>query len=109
MAWGDFAGGKLSSPFTYGQTRGTDKATRLPLNSINAELVTAAEALANAPEAMVSVRGKDRFVVMDIDHYHYLRECELTAALAESQANIAPGRFVKESVAAHMKRLAKLP
>jgi hypothetical protein len=67
-----------------------------------------AEALTDAPEAMVSVRGKDRFVVMDIEHYHYLRECELTAALAESQADITAGRFVKESVDAHMKRLAKL-
>ncbi len=66
------------------------------------------EALADSPEVMVSVRGKDRFVVMNIEHYHYLRECELTAALAESQADIAAGRFVKESVDAHMKRLAKL-
>lgn len=67
------------------------------------------EALADAPEAMVSVRGKDRFVVMSIEHYHYLRECELSAALAESQADMAAGRFVTESVDAHMKRLAKLP
>lgn len=67
-----------------------------------------AEALANAPEAMVSVRGKDRFVVMDIEHYHCLRECELTAALAESQGDITAGRFVKESVDAHMERLGKL-
>ncbi len=66
------------------------------------------EALADSPEVMVSVRGKDRFVVMNIEHYHYLRECELTAALAESQADIAAGRFVKQSVDAHMKRLAKL-
>ena len=68
-----------------------------------------AEALADAPEAVVSVRGKDRFVVMDIEHYHYLRECELTAALAESQADLAAGRLLKESIDAHMKRLAKLP
>jgi hypothetical protein len=68
-----------------------------------------AETLADAHEAMVSVRGKDRFVVMDIERYHYLRECELTAALAESQADLAAGRFVKDSVDAHMKRLAKLP
>ena len=67
------------------------------------------EALADAPEAVVSVRGKDRFVVMDIEHYHYLRECELTAALAESQADLAAGHFVKESIDAHMKYLGKLP
>ena len=78
-------------------------------NELKTQGVSAiAEALANALEAMVSVRGKDRFVVMDIERYHYLRECELTAALAESQADITAGRFVKESVDAHMKRLAKL-
>ena len=79
-------------------------------NSLKTQGVSAiAHALADAPEAMVSVRGKDRFVVMDIEHYHYLRECELTAALAESQADLVAGRFVKESIDAHLKRLAKLP
>ncbi|HLI17551.1 MAG TPA: hypothetical protein VKV22_04670 [Rhodanobacteraceae bacterium] len=78
-------------------------------NNLKTQGVSAiAEALQDAPEAMVSVRGKDRFVVMGIEHYQYLRECELTAALAESQADIAAGRFVMESVDAHMKRLAKL-
>ncbi len=38
-----------------------------------------AQALEHAPEASVSVRGKERFVVMDIEHYRYLRECELSA------------------------------
>ena len=66
------------------------------------------DALAGATEAVVSVRGKDRFVVMDVEQYHYLRECELAAALAESRADIAADRFVQESVDAHMQRLAKL-
>ena len=79
-------------------------------NNLRAHGVSAiAEVLADAPEAMVSVRGKDRFVVMDIEHYRYLRECELTAALVESKADVAAGHFVKESVGAHLRRLAKLP
>ncbi|MBS0558346.1 MAG: type II toxin-antitoxin system Phd/YefM family antitoxin [Proteobacteria bacterium] len=78
-------------------------------NNLKTEGVSAiTRALAKSPEATVSVRGKDRFVVMDIKHYQYLRECELTAALAESQADVAAGRFVRESVEAHLKRLAKL-
>jgi hypothetical protein len=78
-------------------------------NDLKTQGVSAiADALADTPEVMVSVRGKDRFVVMEIEHYHYLRECELAAALAESQVDLAAGRFVKESVDAHMKRLAKL-
>jgi hypothetical protein len=83
--------------------------TTISANHLKTQGVSAiAEALADAPEATVSVHGKDRFVVMDIEHYRYLRECELSAALAESQADLAAGRFVKESVDAHMKRLAKL-
>ncbi len=81
-------------------------AQRVESSTLNRTIV---EALADAPDAMVSVRGKDRFVVMDIEHYHYLREYELIAALAESQSDMAAGRFVKQSVDAHLKRLAKLP
>ena len=62
-------------------------------------------ALEQQLEAIISVRGKDRFVVMDVAHYQYLRECELTAALTESNADIAAGRFVKESAEDHLARL----
>jgi hypothetical protein len=33
-------------------------------------------ALEQQTAAIISVRGKDRFVVMEIAHYQYLRECE---------------------------------
>ena len=56
-------------------------------------------------EAVVSVRGADRYVVMDLAHYQHLRECELEAALAESRADIAAGRFVVESAEQHVARL----
>ena len=62
-------------------------------------------ALSNASEAVLSVRGKDKFVVRDMAHYHYLRECELEAALAQSRADMAAGRFVQESPEAHLARL----
>lgn len=57
-------------------------------------------------EAVVSVRGADRYVVMELAEYQRLRECELEAALAESRADIAAGRFVAESPAAHLARLS---
>jgi hypothetical protein len=66
------------------------------------------EALLNHPEAPVSVRGQVKYVVMSQEHYQYLRECELEAALAESKADLSEGRFVKETVAAHVKRLKQL-
>ena len=55
-------------------------------------------------EAVVSVRGAERYVVMELAHYQHLRECELEAALAESRADIAAGRFVVESPAEHVAR-----
>ena len=56
-------------------------------------------------EAVVSLRGADRYVVMELAHYQHLRECELEAALSESRADIAAGRFVAESPAQHVARL----
>lgn len=80
----------------------------LTANDLKTRGIAAIEAvLADRPEAIVSVRGKDRFVVMDIAQYHYLRECELEAALAETHADVVAGRFVKESAAAHVKRVKK--
>lgn len=66
------------------------------------------ESLAHQPEAVISVRGKDRFVVMEVAQYHYLRECELDAALAQSQADVTAGRFVVESAQQHVARLDAL-
>ena len=59
-------------------------------------------------EAVVSVRGADRYVVMELAHYQHLRECELEAALAESRSDIAAGRFVVESPEDHLARLQAL-
>ncbi len=83
--------------------------SHISANDLKTKGVAAIEAaLSEAAEAIVSVRGKDRFVVMDIAHYHYLRECELDAALAESRADVAAGRFVEESAAEHLARLDKM-
>lgn len=64
--------------------------SHISANDLKTRGIAAIEAsLADHPEAIVSVRGKDRFVVMDIERYHYLRECELAAALAETWADLA--------------------
>ncbi|WP_413904700.1 hypothetical protein [Candidatus Skiveiella danica] len=61
-------------------------------NELKTKGVAAIEAvLADHAEAIVSVRGKDRFVVMDIAHYHHLRECELMPPTPRSGC----GRFVR--------------
>ena len=75
-------------------------------NDLKTKGVSAIElALGSASEATISVRGKDKFVVMDMAQYHYLRECELDAALAQTRADMAAGRMVQESPEAHLARL----
>jgi PHD/YefM family antitoxin component YafN of YafNO toxin-antitoxin module len=75
-------------------------------NDLKTRGVAAIEAmLEQQPEAVISVRGKERFVVMELAQYHYLRECELEAALAETRADLAAGRFVQESPESHLTRL----
>ena len=79
-------------------------------NTLKTQGVSALEAaLVNASEVIVSVRGKERYVVMELAHYHYLRECELAAALSESRADLAAGRAVQESAQAHLARLDTMP
>lgn len=81
----------------------------LTANDLKTKGVAAIEAmLEQHSEAIVSVRGKERFVVMDIAQYHYLRECELEAALAETRADLAAGRFVQESPEEHVARVKSL-
>jgi hypothetical protein len=81
----------------------------LTANDLKSRGVAAIEtALARQPEAVISVRGKDRFVVMKVSRYQYLRECELDAALAQSQADIAGGRFEIRSAQQHMARMEAL-
>ena len=83
--------------------------SHISANDLKTKGVAAIEAaLSQAPEAIVSVRGKDRFVVMDLAPYQYLRECELDAALAETRADLTAGRFVEETAAEHVARLDKL-
>jgi len=75
-------------------------------NDLKTKGISAIElALHDAPEAILSVRGKDKFVVMDMAQYHYLRECELEAALVQTRADLAAGRVIQESPEAHLARL----
>lgn len=83
--------------------------TNISANELKTKGVMAIQtALEQQTEAIISVRGKDRFVVMDVDYYHYLRECELSAALMESNIDIAAGRYVKESAQQHLARLESM-
>ena len=63
------------------------------------------EALQQDDEAIISVRGKSKYVVMDLEHYNYLRECELEAALIETHKEIQEGKAKILTADEHIKAL----
>ena len=56
-------------------------------------------------EAIISVRGQDKYVVMDIEKYSQLREYELEISLLEAKADVAAGRYTAGSVKEHMQQM----
>jgi PHD/YefM family antitoxin component YafN of YafNO toxin-antitoxin module len=62
-------------------------------------------ALADADEAVITVRGKGRYVVMKLETYAKFREIELDRAVREARADYAAGRISDDTIKAHMKRL----
>ena len=59
-------------------------------------------------EAIITVRGKPRYVVMTMEHYDHLRDCELEAALQEVKRDLVNGDFIQESAADHVSRVLAL-
>ncbi len=62
-------------------------------------------ALKEQDEVTISVRGRERYVVMDMEAYNRLRVCELDAALYQARREIAEGQGIEESVDEHLLRL----
>ena len=61
--------------------------------------------LEHEEEVIISVRGKDRYVVMTLEKYARLREFELDMAVMEARADYEAGSVITESVEDHMKRV----
>jgi len=63
------------------------------------------QVLMEQPEVVITVRGQERFVVMKIERYHYLREIELEAALLEVKQGVVLGKTVKSTIDEHAANL----
>lgn len=79
----------------------------LTANDLKVKGVSAVEKLLeDNEEIVISVRGQNRYVVMDINKYTKLREYELAAALQEARADVAAGRYNTDTVTEHMQKVA---
>ncbi|MCK5268511.1 MAG: prevent-host-death protein [Spirochaetes bacterium] len=56
-------------------------------------------------ETIITVRGQQKYVVVDMETYNHLRECELETAFYEVKDDIKNGKYHEESVEAHIKRI----
>jgi len=75
-------------------------------NEIKTKGITAfSKAISEDGELFISVHGKNKFVVLNLEQYNHLRECELEAALLESSQDIINGKFNSDSISDHLKRI----
>lgn len=80
----------------------------IPANELKIKGISAVEAaLENDSEAVISVRGKPRFVVMAIKEFERLREAEIFAAWKEGRLAESNGEYVVESAEEHIARLER--
>jgi len=63
-----------------------------------------ADALEEDGEAVITVRGRSRYIVMTLEKYNQLRESELAEAVREVRADYKAGRISDRSIEEHMKR-----
>ena len=78
-------------------------------NELKTQGVSALEAaLKDRDHVAITVRGKGRFVVMDIDENQRLREEELLAAWHQARADAASGRSRLVSAKQHFAEVERL-
>ncbi len=75
-------------------------------NDIKTKGVTLLDKLfEKASEVIINVRGKNKYVVIDIERYKNLRTLELDRLYEETMQEIKEGRFKTQSVEEHLNEL----
>ncbi len=75
-------------------------------NDLKIKGISIAENLAKQGlETIITVRGKAKYVILDTEQYNKLKEYELTIALSEAKQDIKDGRYNKDSINDHIKRI----
>lgn len=63
--------------------------------------------LEKAQEIVINVRGKNKYVVVDIDRYNELRELEIEKAYQDSISDKQAGRYKVLTAQEHLEELAQ--
>jgi prevent-host-death family protein len=80
--------------------------TYIPANDLKKKGVSVIDNLIkDQEEVIITVRGKGKYVVIDMETYNRFREYELEAALADARREFEKGDYIKEDVEDHIKRI----
>jgi PHD/YefM family antitoxin component YafN of YafNO toxin-antitoxin module len=83
-----------------------DMIAQITANDLKVKGITAIdELMPDNNGVIITVRGKEKYVVLSIDEYSQLRELELDAAIQESRKDIEEERSKSGSVDDHMSRV----
>ncbi len=78
----------------------------IPANDLKTKGVSIIESmLETLDEVLISIRGKNKYVVVDMNRYNYLRECELEKALRDTEEDLKNGRSHVLTSAQHFEEL----
>jgi len=75
-------------------------------NDLKVKGITAIDELVvDNNEVVITVRGKQKYVILPIEAYNQLREFELDAAVREAQKEYGEGNYFTGSIEEHLKRV----
>lgn len=78
----------------------------ISVNELTKECVSAIEGnFDDNDQLMITVNDDEHFVLMRLEHYNYLCECELKVAHYQAKEDLKTGDFIIENVDDHIKRI----
>ncbi len=79
---------------------------QITANDLKVKGISAIDELVTDNDGVViTVHGKQKYIVLAMEEYNQLRELELEAAIQESKNDIEAGRFNAGSIAEHISRI----
>jgi PHD/YefM family antitoxin component YafN of YafNO toxin-antitoxin module len=76
-------------------------------NELKTKGISAVEAhLKHESEVFISIRGQNKYVVINAEKYAEFREFELEQAIKEARDDLEAGRFNTDSVEQHLRTIS---
>ena len=82
---------------------------QITANDLKVQGISAIDDLVAQNEGVIiTVRGKEKYVVLSIEEYNQLRMYELEMAIIEAKKDIADGKVLSNSIEEHLGRVGNV-